>query len=323
MRLCRLNAETGRLISETILDDREPESKKNFQVTVRRLDMPPALPDVLSCDGRYVYMRSQRFDLEGKRAAIVTPTDPAAQGGETAHLFCPIGFLDGSWFHRSYWLYGRTYQSGCNWWFRAGRFAPAARLMVFDDATIYGYGRKPMYYVWSPALEYRLYAAQKDIKPEALKRVTAANREMERKQRRAIFNREVTKNAPLRDISASVVKWSQDEPALIARAMALAGASTKLGTGTTLFVAGPPDVLDEEAAVRRRFDADVQKRLGEQDAALAGRKGALLWAVSAVDGKRLAELRLDATPVWDGMAAAGGRLYLATTEGKVCCFAGK
>ncbi len=91
----------------------------------------------------------------------------------------------------------------------------------------------------------------------------------------------------------------------------------------TLFVAGPPDVLDEEAAVARRFDDDVQKQLKAQDAALAGGSGALLWSVSAKDGERIAQLKLDSTPVWDGMAAARGQLLLATTDGKMRCFTGK
>ena len=67
----------------------------------------------------------------------------------------------------------------------------------------------------------------------------------------------------------------------------------------------------------------VEKQLAEQDAAMAGEKGANLWAVSATDGKRLGELRLDATPVWDGMAAADGKLYLTTTDGKVRCLQAK
>lgn len=28
-------------------------------------------------------------------------------------------------------------------------------------------------------------------------------------------------------------------------------------------------------------------------------------------------------PVWDGLAAANGRLYLATEDGKVVCFTGR
>ena len=48
-----------------------------------------------------------------------------------------------------------------------------------------------------------------------------------------------------------------------------------------------------------------------------------LWAVSTTDGKKLAEYKLDAPPVFDGMAAAAGRLYASTTDGHVVCFGSK
>jgi hypothetical protein len=37
----------------------------------------------------------------------------------------------------------------------------------------------------------------------------------------------------------------------------------------------------------------------------------------------VADYTLDAPPVFDGMAAANGRLYVVTTDGKVACFAGR
>ena len=49
-------------------------------------------------------------------------------------------------------------------------------------------------------------------------------------------------------------------------------------------------------------------------------QGVLLYAASASDGWKLAEYKLDSLPVRDGMAAANGRLYLATKNGKVLCF---
>jgi hypothetical protein len=72
--------------------------------------------------------------------------------------------------------------------------------------------------------------------------------------------------------------------------------------------------------VRRRFDGDVQRQLADQDAALAGERGGLLWSVSKDDGTRKKQIELDSTPVWDGMAAAAGRLFLATTDGNVTCY---
>jgi len=54
-------------------------------------------------------------------------------------------------------------------------------------------------------------------------------------------------------------------------------------------------------------------------AAFEGRMGAKLWAVSPQDGAKLAERKLDSLPIFDGMSAANGRLYLTTQTGKVLC----
>jgi hypothetical protein len=80
--LLRLDPATGKMLSETVLDDRDPETGDNLQVQVRGLDMPVALPDVLSSDGGSVFMRSQRFGLKGMRQASTA---------EKRHLFCPLG----------------------------------------------------------------------------------------------------------------------------------------------------------------------------------------------------------------------------------------
>ena len=67
----------------------------------------------------------------------------------------------------------------------------------------------------------------------------------------------------------------------------------------------------------------VPSALAEQSEALHGKEGALLWAVSAKNGKKLSEYKLDSLPAWDGMIATGGRLYLATATGEVVCYSGK
>ena len=54
-------------------------------------------------------------------------------------------------------------------------------------------------------------------------------------------------------------------------------------------------------------------------AALQGKTPASLLAVSPSDGSVLAEMTLSSTPVWDGMAAAEGNLYLALANGDVVC----
>ncbi len=57
---------------------------------------------------------------------------------------------------------------------------------------------------------------------------------------------------------------------------------------------------DAEQAYRRPGDPAVKRQLAEQEASYRNRRGGILWAVSAADGKKLAEYRLDAPPVFDG-----------------------
>jgi hypothetical protein len=106
--------------------------------------------------------------------------------------------------------------------------------------------------------------------------------------------------------------WIRKVPILV-RAMALAG--------DVLFIAGPEDVMDESKVVR---DLGQSRALVEkQDAALRGERGGVLLAISAASGETLAEMKLDSPPAWDGMIAAGGRLYVATVDGAVVCLAGR
>jgi len=525
LRLYRLDAKTGRQLSVTAMTDRDPEQEdKNLQFRHQVLNMPVALPDVLSSDGTRVYMRSQAFDLEGKRLATGPHSaDPAGQGsvqrGEEVHLFAPYGFLDGAWFHRSYWVYGRSFAGGHAGYHQAGKFAPAGRILTADGKNVYGYARKPQYLRWTTPLEYHLFATSDEPpelpeisgwrrrrgggakgswihvenaeslnpagKPLAVEawanaakpngivvarggpahgyvlflkggvpyfavRVDSEIQQVAAKQKvvgkwthlagvltadkklEVYVNGELagsgkssgfiasdpaqamqiggdadsgtgvadytgpfaftglidevrvylgtvtaaeikkhcttdgdtaTKDAKLalhfdfekgkaEDKSGnkhtgqlSAVKpakgragsamqftgrgtvakprrshfveyhWTVDSPPLVVRAMAQAGG--------TLFVAGPPDVLDENAVVRELDTDEAKKTLAAQDAALRGETGALLLAVSAADGKTLAEHRLASMPAWDGMAAAAGRLYLATADGKVLCLAGR
>lgn len=107
--------------------------------------------------------------------------------------------------------------------------------------------------------------------------------------------------------------WTQDIP-IIARAL--------IKTADAVLVAGPPDLMDEEAtfADLTEGDPEVRRLLAEQDAALEGKKGAILRAVSAEDGTTIREFALPSPPAWDGMAAAGGRIFVATVDGKVMCW---
>ena len=91
----------------------------------------------------------------------------------------------------------------------------------------------------------------------------------------------------------------------------------------TLFIAGPPDVIDEERIFERIMSRDpvVAKKLHDQNEALLGKQGGLMRAVSAKNGTIIAEYELASLPAWDGMAVANGKLYMSTTDGSVVCYA--
>ena len=272
MVLYRLDAKTGKMLSTT-------------RITTG------ALPDVLSSDGTSVFMRHKRFNTAG-----------VEQQSKVAHLYSSAGFLDGQWWHRTYWQVGTTMQSTWGGWPNVGNRVPSGRLLVLDASSVYGFGRLNQYHrngshVGMGKMQYRLFACARKPKPAGPAPKPAAKR-----RRRPA----ATKIA---------VRWSQ-RAALMARGMVL--------SGKTLFVAGPPDVLGNKTPEGNHpYTLVSAKALAEQEAAFAGRKGAVLWAVSADDGKKLSELKLAAPPVWDGMAAANGRLYIATQDGRILCFAGK
>ncbi|MCA8997398.1 MAG: PQQ-binding-like beta-propeller repeat protein, partial [Planctomycetaceae bacterium] len=164
LRLLRLDLATGKKLSETVMDDRNPETGNNLQEVLQILQMPVGLPDILSCDERQLYMRSQKFDFDGNRLKIGPNSGDFAgqasvQRGEGAHLFAPMGFLDDTWFHRSYWVYGQSFAGGHGGYYQAGRFAPSGRIMVQGGGYVFGYGRKPEYLRWTTTLEHQLFAA--------------------------------------------------------------------------------------------------------------------------------------------------------------------
>jgi hypothetical protein len=71
--------------------------------------------------------------------------------------------------------------------------------------------------------------------------------------------------------------------------------------GDVLFVAGPPDRLDP----------------ADPYASFEGRQGARLAAIASEDGAKLAEQKLEAPPVFDGLIAAGGSLVVSLEDGSV------
>ena len=236
--LCRIDPITGEALSRTSVYSPDPQTGRQPAQSAPAF-MPGARSDVLSSDADHIYLRETTFDTEGVELPEGKP-----------HLFTVTGFLDGTWTHRSYWIFGTklSMAGGCSGRTRDLNYG---RLLVFDDSTVYGYGRKSVH--WSNQLQdgpYRLFARGRD---------------------------------------ADQPTWETPVP-LQVRAMLMAG--------DVLFVAGPR--------------ANVHDLPGETE-------GALLMAFSTADGAQLAKLDLDSEPVFDGMAAANGKLYIATTDGRIFC----
>jgi outer membrane protein assembly factor BamB len=517
LRLIKLNAATGKKLLEKTWDNIDPATGKDIQDRLETLQMQVGLPDILCSDGKYTYLRSQKIDETGTRLEIgpvsgSAAAQGAAQKGEGAHLFAPMGYLDDTYFHRAYWVYGKNFAGGHNGYYQAGKYAPAGRMMVFNETNVFGFGRDPKYLRWTTTIEHQLFSAPRQI-PDApapsagrgkkpagsnvtfgtpkglnptkkavsveawvfpdkgagvvfahggplngfaltltksqpafivrsdsyVNRLTSKRRlknewnhvavvlgddlsmrmylngeliaegksegpvTSEPKQgfdlgmdtgssvgnykpgfnftglidEVRVYHRELTEdeialsvknpeqarsrskdavlactfdNGNAKDMSGkkhngtlngvdfgkgkvgtalwfrktgggnskqsdSYVErdWNRAVP-MFAQAMAMAN--------DTVFVAGAPDVMDEEYTFERIMEGDksVQPILNEQDRALQGKQGSVLWGVSVKDGRKRSGLSLGALPVWDGMAVANGGLFVATKDGKVTRF---
>ncbi|MDQ3623691.1 MAG: PQQ-binding-like beta-propeller repeat protein, partial [Verrucomicrobiota bacterium] len=166
LRFYRLDVASGRKLVEVAYNDKDPETGRDLQEHVKTLQMPVGLNDILSSDGKYTYLRSQKIGADGKRIDVSPVSGNAGeqggtQKGEGRHLFAPMGYLDDSWFHRSYWVYGKHFAGGHNGYYQAGKYTPSGRILVFDDENVYGYGREPKYLKWTTTMEHQLFAASK------------------------------------------------------------------------------------------------------------------------------------------------------------------
>jgi len=280
----RLNPHTGREISRTVIYS--PENGK--QPAEGGRELRGALSDILSSLGDDIYMRHMKLDFA-----------TGDQTGTGVHLFTPVGFLDDTWWHRAYWVVSDKFLSHWSAWWKIGNLVPSGRILSYDESAVYGYGRDR--YLsgntgqWRGGEKYQLFAHDRGParppelpKPHKGKRMPAS-------------------------ASALKYRWTRQVPMFV---------TAMLVAGEKMFIAGPPDVIKAQA------DSSDQALMLEnpQEAlqAWTGEKGgALLWAVSTRDGRPLGRLKLDAQPVFDGMAAAGGRLFLSRKDGKVICLAGQ
>lgn len=70
------------------------------------------------------------------------------------------------------------------------------------------------------------------------------------------------------------------------------------------------------------FVAGRKGDIEESIESFKGQQGSSLWTVSLDNGAKLAEIPLDEPPVFDGLIAANGNVFLANTRGQVICWRG-
>ena len=316
LRMVILNPETGELVSENVMDNQVPGTEQQLDDLLMGKHMPVAMPDILSGDGKYVYMKSQTFTPDGRRVRVV-PQRPDTQYDEEVHLFSPISFLDDGWHQRSYWIYGRAAGEGWAEFQLPPKRVPCGRILCFDEQNAYGYARDPELMCNTSISEYRLYSAAKTpsrkvgipklegtwIKGQYPADNSLAAHTVDWKQ---------LAQQPREKLSALDYNWIHEEPDVLAKAMVL--------TKNRLFIAGPRDVVDEKQMWGRSNESEFQEKMAEQTAWLDGKHGGFLQVFSKTDGKRLAEHKLEHLPAFDGLIAANGSLYMVTQHGSIVCY---
>ncbi len=287
IRLYKLDPETGRQLSTTVVYSPDPQTRK--QPSDAGKEMSGVLSDILLADGDDIYMRHLKLDVE-----------TGSDRGAGVHVFTPLGFLDDTWWHRGYWVLSDRFLSHWSAWWRVGNQVPSGRILSYNESFVFGYGRDK--YVggntgqWRGGEKYQLFAYDRNPAAGQPEQLSAPEKRRNAKPDAALSELEY--------------RWTKRVPLFV---------TAMLVAGKIMFIAGPPDVVSTEK--EQGDEALTLKNPEELLAAWEGKKGALLWAVSTDDGSRLAEYKLDSAPVFDGMAAANGRLYLSMKDGSVLCLA--
>ena len=277
----KLDPTTGNVLNKNVLYNFDPETGAQLGPE-GGFDMDGVNTDILSGDGENVFMKQERLDGSLQKGAKDVP-----------HLFGVHGFLGEEWFVRSYWLLGTNVRAGWGAW-ASGNETTFGRIMTFDDESAYGYGRVRIASAATghKADDYHLYGVKKVLMITGLPK---ARRKKGQKDPQPAVRRP-SKPEPF---------WA-DEQSLIVRAMVL--------TSDKLVVAGPPDLRKKEVEILAYSNEE------ESLASFKGEKGVMLRVVSTADGRTVSEQNLDAMPVFDGMSAARGRVFVSLKNGEVQCW---
>ncbi|MHC4401407.1 MAG: outer membrane protein assembly factor BamB family protein [Planctomycetota bacterium] len=338
MVLYKLDLETGEALVEKPYYGRDPETGERIDLytpydgeVLPDRELPGLLPDVFSSDEENLYLRAVPMSRDLViRDKVYVP-----------HLFSSTGFLEDTWWERTYWIYGLHFYGGARGHGYAKTLFPAGRILSFDEESVYGYQdlaldakapgifrvpKIPEFVDLAEKLGPRRSTAAKPgrnkksvgVDPESLRQTYVWNRGVpQNPQAMLLTGGKGTVKDAIRRLTKYEFAWHNEAP-LYPHAMLL--------TDDAFFVAGPPR-FDEEATTRRlaasgtdrfRLDPLLETALDT----FAGRRGGVLCAVDKATGRILAELRLPSSPVFDGMIAADGKLFLALKDGSIVCMKG-
>jgi len=283
--LYALDARTGKLIHQRRMHSQAPEILDNARIEKLQAQYPEekisqnktdyrtfvspdrsdgfsmagSLNDVISGDGKRVYLRHLTCNTDWQQAAAPVP-----------HLFSTSSFVDDNENHRSHMtmglgFFGRTIYA---YPWIPKRFGPKLNypmglMLVYQGNTAWGIQRGSDYV-------YTLF--QKDIPAYAKDDPEYKN-----------------------DLIRTGGNWAWSvQPGMRPRAM--------IKAGDRIYIGGMP-----------------LTQAGDPYATFSGRSGGLVQVYSASNGEKLSTLKLDSPVVWDGLAAARGRLYVSCQDGSLVC----
>ncbi len=301
IRFYGLDPISGKILHKGLLDG--PHMKTPQQRDVAFF-IPGANSDVLVSQDGFIYMRQKKLTPDLKE---VNPKVLSSKGEKDVglHVFSTAGLLDDSWYNRTFWMYSKRWPG-----FQLANQAPkTGQLLVVDDEKTYAvrvfYHRNvhsPMFFPGKKG--YLIFADDNSNEPQIVGEKGAVEplrwlpqSDYSRARGKSIAKLESKAFGLDKMMGYTRAKppvWTQWQPVRV-RAMVKAG--------DNLFIAGAPDLFNAE----------------DPFAPFEGRSGAHLVALDATDGKQLSKLPLASPPIFDGMIAADGKLYIATTDGSVIC----
>ncbi len=301
IRLYGLDPVTGEILHKGLIEGPHPEDKGERDVSFY---VTGANSEVLVSEGGYLYMRQKKLtpELEEIQPEILSSKGECDMG---LHIFSTAGLLDGSWYNRTFWMYSNRWPG-----FQLANQAPKnGQLLVVGENNTYAvkvfYHRNthsPMFFPGTKG--YLIFADHNGTEPQIVGEEGAKEpvewlpqSDYSRgpgRERRALGSHAFGDDKMIGYTRAEAPLWKQWVDIRV-RAMVKAN--------DILFIAGPPDVFDEE----------------DPFAAFEGRKGARLAALSTEDGKILNDIKLESPPVFDGMIAVQDRLIISLRNGSLIC----